>query len=132
MYIEEILAIAVGSMVIAVIAFRVSRRRYRKYLMARAAVGGTITDAALLNALRAIIRTVTTAVAGAMAWTVVLPFAHQFFTLPQTLITCGAILLLSTVLAWIYGRYAVLAELARTRHLELPQRPWLFPDRVRL
>ncbi|MBW3069399.1 MULTISPECIES: hypothetical protein [unclassified Actinomyces] len=120
----EILSAIVGSLATAVIIFFVSRRRYRTFLTSMAAMGGTITDAGLLSTLKAIIQTMTTASACAAVGTALLVAAGQMLNPLQVTITCAVILLLAAVLAWIYGRYAVLAELAHIRHLELPYGPW--------
>ncbi|MBE6481418.1 MAG: hypothetical protein E7Z94_03405 [Actinomyces ruminicola] len=120
----EILAAIVGSIVTGVITYFVSRRRYRSFLMAMAAVGGTITDAGLLNTLKAIIQTLTTAGVCATGGAVLLVVEGSLLNPLQVAITCVVILLLATVLAWVYGRYAVLAELARIRNLEIPYGPW--------
>ncbi|WP_103062480.1 hypothetical protein [Actinomyces qiguomingii] len=120
----EILAAVASSLVTAVVAYFVSRRRYRSFLTARAAMGGTITDAGLLGTLRTIVQTVTTAGACAAVGAVLLVVEGRLLTPVQLAITCGVILLLAAALAWVYGRYAVLAELARTRNLELPYGQW--------
>ncbi|CED91631.1 MAG: hypothetical protein I3J03_00280 [Actinomyces succiniciruminis] len=120
----EILTAIAGSLVTGVVAFLVSRRRYRNFLMARAAVGGTITDAGLLSTLRTIIQAITVAGACAVLGASLLIVARQLLDPLQVASTCGVIAVLAVALAWVYGRYAVLAELARIRHLELPYGPW--------
>ncbi|MDU0348405.1 hypothetical protein [Actinomyces sp. MRS3W] len=120
----EIITAVAGSVATGIVTFFVSRHRYRDYLMAKAAVGGTITDARLLNTLRAIVQAVTTAAVGAGVSVVLLVVAGQLLNPLQVMIICGGILLLTAALAWVYGRFAVLAELARMRHLELPYGSW--------
>ncbi|WP_136192124.1 MULTISPECIES: hypothetical protein [Actinomyces] len=120
----EILSAIVGSLATAVITFFISRRRYRSFLTTMAAMGGTITDAGLLNTLKAIVQTVTIASVCAALGTALLMAAGSLLNPAQVIITCAVILMLAVTLAWVYGRYAVLAELAHTRHLKLPYGPW--------
>ncbi|PHP53409.1 hypothetical protein [Actinomyces ruminis] len=120
----EILTAIAGSLITGFVVSLVSRHRYRNFLMARAAMGGTITDAGLLDTLRAIIQTITAAGACAVVGALLLVIENQLLNPLQVAITCGVIAVLATALAWVYGRYAVLAELARIRHLELPYGPW--------